>query len=141
MRAPPVIAAALAVVFGSLAGLHTYWAASGAAAGAAVPARADGVPLFRPGRVATLAVAGALAGAAMLVLGRAGLAPRLAAAGLYRAGTWALGGVLVLRVVGEFRYVGLFKRERGTRFAALDTRVYTPLCAGLAAGVLYLATA
>ena len=43
------------------------------------------------------------------------------------------------RTVGEFRYVGLFKRERGTRFAALDSCIYTPLCALLAAAVLYLA--
>jgi hypothetical protein len=47
--------------------------------------------------------------------------------------------VLALRAIGEFRYVGLFKRVRESRFAALDTRVYTPLCVALAAAVFYLA--
>jgi len=141
MRARSVVASILAAVFVALAGLHVYWAIPGVAADAVVPARVDGVPVFRPGRSATLAVAAALAAAAALVLGHAGLVRRVGPAGLYRAGTWTLGAVLVLRVIGEFRYVGLFKRERGTRFAVLDTRVYTPLCAGLAAGVLYLAAA
>ncbi len=27
-----------------------------------------------------------------------------------------------------FRYVGFFKRVRGTRFAEMDTRYYSPLC-------------
>ena len=67
----------------------------------------------------------------------------VALAGLHAV--WALtGAALLLRVVGDFRYVGLCKRVRGTRFAARDTRVYTPLCytplcAVLAAGVLSLA--
>ena len=142
-----VVAAVLAVVFAALALLHVGWAALGGrrgwSAGAVVPARADGAPVFRPGRGATLAVAAALAAAGVVVLGRAGLAPAaLGARGLapwYRAGPWALAAVLALRAVGDFRYVGLFKRQRGTRFAALDTRVYTPLCAALAAGVCYLA--
>ncbi len=146
MAPPQLLAVALAAVLAALAGLHVAWAAAGRSAGAAVPARADGAPLFRPGRGLTLAVALALAAAAALVLGRAGLLPRPGPwardpAPLYRGGTWALGAVLLLRAVGDFRYVGLFKRERGTRFAALDSRVYTPLCAGLAAGVLYLAAA
>jgi hypothetical protein len=41
--------------------------------------------------------------------------------------------------VGEFKYVGFFKRVRGTRFATLDTLVYSPLCLLLAAGVAWVA--
>jgi hypothetical protein len=46
---------------------------------------------------------------------------------------------LLLRAVGEFRYVGLFKRVRGTKFAVLDTFVYSPLCLLLGAGVALVA--
>ena len=143
--AHPVLAIGVAGVFATLAGLHVAWALSGRSAGALVPARADGAPLFRPSRGLTLLIALALAAAAALVLGRVGLLPTPAGADParwdrgYRAGTWALGAVLALRVVGDFRYVGLCKRERGTRFATLDTRVYTPCCALLAAGVFALA--
>lgn len=46
---------------------------------------------------------------------------------------------MLLRGVGEFRYVGLFKRVKGSRFARNDTRFYSPLCLMLAAGLFYLA--
>ncbi len=81
----------------------------------------------------------ALGAAALLVLGRAGVIPHMAPPWTYASGAWGLGGVLLLRAIGEFRYVGLFKRVRGTRFATLDTWLYTPLCAMLAAAVWYLA--
>jgi hypothetical protein len=135
-----VVASCVAGVLLTLALVHIYWAAGGTAGvGAAVPMRADGAAVFTPRRTATGAVALGLALAAALVLGRAGVAPRVGPPGVYRWGTWALGAGFALRAVGEFRYVGLFKRERQTRFARLDTRVYTPLCAALAAAVFYLA--
>jgi hypothetical protein len=146
MDARQLVAAALATVFAAIAALHVYWAArvttspaGGVSVGGAVPVRADGAPLFQPGRLGTLVVAVLLTAAAALVLGRAHVVAPLAPPLLYHVGTWVLGAVLLLRAIGEFRYVGLFKRERGTRFASMDTWLYTPLCAALAAGVLYLA--
>lgn len=137
---PLVLAIVVATVLVALALVHVYWAAGGrAGAAAAVPMRAGGAPVFAPSRAATLAVAAGLGLAAALVLGRVGVTPRVGPALGYRWGAWALAAVFALRTVGEFRYVGLFKRERGTRFATLDTRVYTPLCASLAAALLYLA--
>jgi hypothetical protein len=47
----------------------------------------------------------------------------------------ALALVLLLRAVGDFRLVGFFKRIRGSRFAYLDTAIYSPLCLMLAIGV------
>ena len=46
---------------------------------------------------------------------------------------------LLGRAIGEFRYVGFFKRVRGSRFAKLDTVVYSPLCLLLAVGVALVA--
>jgi hypothetical protein len=46
---------------------------------------------------------------------------------------------LLARAIGEFRYVGFFKRVRDSRFAHLDTWVYSPLCLALAAGVAQVA--
>jgi hypothetical protein len=138
------VALVLAGVFISIAALHISWAlASGRTSssriGVVVPTRLDGTPLFRPGRTATLGVALLLIIAGLLVLQQGGILTLPGRAVAYRLGIWLLGAVLVLRTVGDFRYVGMFKRERRTRFAARDTRVYTPLCGVLAAGVLYLA--
>ena len=85
------------------------------------PTRADGTPLFVPTRGATLGVALALA-AAVVALGRGGLLHLPALDGVFRVASWGLGGVLLVRAVGDRRYVRLFKRERHTDFARVDTR-------------------
>ena len=141
MQLPALVAIGLALVFGAIAALHVYWAIAGGTGGGggAVPSRIDGTPLFRPSSISTLAVAAALSMAAVIVLGRAGMLAPDSRFILYRAGAWAVSATLLLRAVGDFRYVGLFKRERRTRFARLDTRYYTPLCAVLGLAVLYLA--
>jgi hypothetical protein len=46
---------------------------------------------------------------------------------------------LLARAIGEFRYVGFFKRVRGSRFARLDTLLYSPLRLLLAVGVAFIA--
>jgi hypothetical protein len=49
-----------------------------------------------------------------------------------RTGAWVLVVLFALRAVGDFRYVGFFKRVRGTPFGRRDTIAYSPLCAILA---------
>lgn len=132
-----MIAWTVAVVLGSLAGLHLHWAAGGRTGWiAAVPER-EGKPLFTPGPGACAAVALLLSLAGLLALGAAevlDLAPLPQP--LVRAGAGLAGAVLVLRAVGDFRWIGFFKRRADTRFAALDTKVYSPLCLALGAGLL-----
>ncbi len=84
---------------------------------------------MKPSPVGSLAVAAALGAAATLYVG-VGRCWRPRA--LYRLGSTGVAAVLLLRAVGDRRYVGAFKRVRGTRFARWDTWVYSPLCAVLA---------
>ncbi|MFL5292292.1 MAG: DUF3995 domain-containing protein [Myxococcales bacterium] len=122
-----------------IAALHVYWAAGGVrGATAAVPAR-EGQPLFRPTRAATLLIA------LLLVLGAATLAARLGLLGPAgpdwpaRAGAWTLAAVFLARAIGDFRWIGFFKRHTGTPFAALDSALYSPLCLGIAAACALVA--
>jgi hypothetical protein len=39
---------------------------------------------------------------------------------------WILSGIFILRGIGEFNAVGLFKKIKTSEFAYYDTRVYTP---------------
>lgn len=135
------IGLAVAGVLLLLSALHVYWAAGRGPSLATVVPEVNGRPAFVPGPVSTLAVAAALAFAAAIVLTRAGLwtASPLPAL-LVTWGTWALAGVLLGRALGDFRLVGFTKRVRGTAFARRDTWLYSPLCAALGLGVLYLAT-
>ena len=76
----------------------------------------------------------ALLACAALVAFNAGLLPAIGAARWTRGAALALG--LLARAIGDFGYVGFFKRKGGDPFARLDTRVYSPLCLLLAAGTL-----
>ncbi|MBC8086927.1 MAG: DUF3995 domain-containing protein [Phycisphaerae bacterium] len=137
------VAYVLAGVFTALAALHFYWAVRGVAGGGvALPTRSSGKPLFLPSRATTMSVVFALLAAAVVVLGRAQLLPpNNIPFLLFVVGAWTLGLVFAARAIGEFQYVGLFKRERSTGFARADTRYFTPLCIVIAIGVFYLAAA
>jgi hypothetical protein len=136
---PAVLAIALATVLAAIGALHVYWALGGRSGGAAIPSRTDGAALFAPSAASTLAVAAALALAAWIVVVAGGLVSPVGPWWPYAIGVRVLALVLAARAIGDFRYVGVFKRVRGTPFAVRDDRVYTPLCAALALGVLWVA--
>ncbi|PQJ23490.1 DUF3995 domain-containing protein [Tenacibaculum sp. SG-28] len=43
-----------------------------------------------------------------------------------------IGAIFLIRAIGEFKYVGLFKSVQSTKFAEKDTKFYSPLCLFLA---------
>lgn len=123
-----VVAAILCLLFAALAGLHFYWVAGGRLAlEGALPAAGDR-PLFTPGPLAGAAIGLALTAAAIVSALRGGLLSLELPARWAEVGTWVLALLFALRAIGDFRYVGFFKRVRGTLFARRDSLVYTPLC-------------
>jgi hypothetical protein len=123
------------VILLTVAGVHLYWAAGGKAGkGAAVPS-ANGRAVIKPSASATAMVAVGLCATAALLALRIGWLDLSALPGnslVVRIGTWLMAAVFALRAIGDFRYVGFFKRIRDSRFARLDTLAYSPLCACLA---------
>ncbi len=134
-KAPVIAGAAAIVVLLMLAGVHVYWAAGGKAGrGAAVPS-ANGRPVLRPSAFGTAMVAvglGIMAALLALRIGWLNLAALPGDGVVVRVGVWLIAVVFALRAIGDFRYVGFFKRVRDSSFARLDTLAYSPLCAGLA---------
>lgn len=133
-----------ATVLSLLALIHVYWAAGGATgATAVVPTKGDGegTPLFQPGPLATLVVAALLSFAALLVLVRSGFLTLALPDWMISKGVWILAAVFLLRALGDFRYVGFFKRIRHTTFGRWDTRLYSPLCLMLSLAIGYVAQA
>ncbi len=106
--------------------LNLYWVASGKLPEDAVIPFEDGSPLFEPEPLITVA-AGVLEWIAAMIVVLPGTRLKL-----------ALGALLLLRSIGEFQYIGFFKRVRGSRYAKLDTWLYSPLCFAQAAGIFWL---
>lgn len=127
-----IAGAAAGMILAILAMLHVYWAAGGKIGKtAAVPTR-DDKPLFAPTPFTTIIVALGLFAMAALNAVRIGWIAAPGNSRFVRAGLWLTAAIFLLRAVGDFRYVGFFKRHRDSRFARLDTRLYSPLCLLLA---------
>lgn len=122
-------------LFIALALWHFYMAFSDSSGESAAVPSVNGKPLFVPSTKSTIAVGLVLVLFALLVAATSGIL----ALGLPRPLlTWlsyALALGLLVRAIGDFRYVGFFKRVHESRFAKMDTLVYSPLCLLLAAGV------
>jgi uncharacterized protein DUF3995 len=133
------LAAVLCSVFVVLALWHFYMASAGPRGqGAAVPS-VDGRPLFVPSTRSTVAVGVVLVLFALLVAATAGIVSLGLPIGVLVWLSYGLALGLLARAVGEFKYVGFFKSVRGSRFARMDTLLYSPLCLLLSAGVVAVA--
>jgi hypothetical protein len=134
-KAQMIAGAAAILILLMLAGVHLYWASGGKAGkGKAVPS-ANGRPVIKPTAFGTaMAAIGLCVMAALLAL-RIGWPdlPALPGSGVVvHVGVWLIAAVFAVRAVGDFRYVGFFKKIRDSSFARLDTLAYSPLCACLA---------
>ncbi len=128
-----------AVILVTLGAVHVFWAMGGQAGkAAAIPTR-DGRPVIRPSRFGTATVGASLVVAAVLVLSTSGVLWRLAPPTVARSSSCLLALVFLARAVGDFRYVGMFKRITDSRFARRDTRIYSPLCGLLAILIAFAA--
>ena len=134
-----LLAVGVSGVFVALGLWHFYMAfADSSGESAAVPSL-DGKPLFVPSTQATVTVGVVLILFAVLVAATSGMLslglPPIALSWL----SYALALGLFARAIGEFKYVGFFKKIRGSRFARMDTLFYSPLCLLLSAGVATIA--
>jgi hypothetical protein len=135
----PVASVIVCATFLVIALWHLYMAWSPAkGANGSVPSL-DGKPLFVPSTRATILVAVMLVLFAGLVAATAGLLQLAVPRATLRWLSYVLAAGLFARAVGDFRFVGFFKRVRGTPFATLDYFLYSPICLLLAAGVSWIA--
>lgn len=92
-----------------------------------------------PPRMLTVAVALAVSGIALGALAARGLVT-LPLPAVVRALTWVAAGVLALRGLGGFFDAQLRPHVRALPYATWNRRLYSPLCLGLAAGLVIALT-
>lgn len=132
------VAIILIIIFLVLSGIHYYWLLGGKwGTDAVIPTKDDEVKAIMPGFVPTIMVATGLLGFGGIVLSSVmdfDLPEWLNPANKY--GLWLIVGIFGSRAVGEFNYVGFFKKIKHTKFAVNDTKYYSPL--SLAISILAL---
>mgnify|MGYP005820168899 CR=1 FL=1 len=126
---------ALIGTFTGLSALHCYWLCGGKLGITGAIPQIEGKAAFKPPWPATAAVAAGLLLCAGLIASLIGILPAPASEKALQLAAYVLAAIFALRAVGDFNFVGFSKRQRGSRFARLDTVVYSPLCTILAAAV------
>ncbi|MBE9918175.1 DUF3995 domain-containing protein [Paenibacillus donghaensis] len=95
--------------------LHIYWAFGGRwGTGSVIPRKkGESQPAFVPGKSGTM---------------QGDFLPFIKASAISRWGCIVCAAVFLLRSIGDFNYVGFFKKVKHSAFATNDTYLYSPLC-------------
>lgn len=130
-----LISILLFLIFLFLSSLHIYWCAGGKwGREGALPAKGNNIKVISPGPLSTLIVALGLMGFGIFILIKAKILNISIPPSLNKYGLWIIAVIFAARAIGEFKYVGFFKKIKHTKFGQNDTKYYSPVC--LAIGIL-----
>ncbi len=124
-----LVSTVLFLIFMALGGIHLYWFGGGTKwAEKVIPSKdgigdAKSIPKF-----ATLLVALILLSFGLLYLLRITRLDFNLPIFIVKYAYWFIPAIFILRAVGEFKYVGFFKKIKHTEFAQADSRIFSPLC-------------
>lgn len=118
--------------------LHVYWACGGRwGAKVVVPVKKGGQEaVFIPKKVGTMLVAVLLLIAAFLLFVQGIYRQTVQAFTFFTVGCTVCAVIFLIRAIGDFKYVGFFKKIKHSQFARNDTWFYSPLC--LLIAIVYL---
>lgn len=97
--------------------------------------------MMAPRPAGTALVGISLFGMTAIIGSTAGILPLFLPRGFLQDVSIVLALTFALRAIGEFHYIGFFKRVRGSIFAERDTYIYSPLCLVFAVLIAMIALA
>lgn len=123
----------LILIFLSLSILHFYWAAGGKwGSNEALPTTEKGVVVLHPKITSSIIVGLGLLFFAFFYAFKIAIFQSPFWNGLVLYGGWIIPSIFLLRFVGDFKYIGIFKKITSTKFAKRDTQFFVPLCISIA---------
>ena len=127
-------------IFLLLSTLHFYWLLGGKRGmDSAIPTKEKSADkLFKPSAFSTILVAVGLLVFGLVELGNTGIFSNWIAVKYFRWGNLVIAFIFLVRAVGDFKYIGFFKKVRGTLFAKNDSRYYAPLCLFIAVTSVFI---
>lgn len=131
----------LAAVFLLISLLHIYWAFGGKwGFEIALPTNAEGVKIFQPGFFSCTLVGIALLLFSLFYLSTGEWIALSVPGWIENNLGWIIPVLFLLRAVGDFKYIGLFKKIKKTPFGHMDTYWYSPLSffIGLCGCIVYM---
>jgi hypothetical protein len=130
-----VLSILLSSIFIALGIIHFNWVIGGKfGLEASLPTRQSGERVLNSGKIDSAFVGLGLSAFGFFYLFTSGLIDYKLPDWIVSYGGWIIPIIFLLRGIGEFKYVGVFKTVRNTQFGKLDTKLFSPLC--LAMGIM-----
>jgi len=127
-----ILSLILFLVFTVLGAFHFYWLFGGDyGIESVIPSIDAETSLPNIPQFATLIVGLGLVLFGLLYLLRSGLMDMQIPNWVSYYGYCFIPFIFILRAIGEFKYVGFFKKIKGTKFATADSKLFSPLCLGI----------
>ncbi len=121
-----ILSVAVASILGAIALLHFYWSFGGLYGISSAAPKIEGKNEFKTPKIITFIVACLIASLAVLAILLASdnspfkeLLPYFG---------YAISIVFIVRAVGDFKYLGFFKKVYNSNFSKKDTLYFSPLC-------------
>ncbi len=124
-----ILSIILFFVFSILGGFHFYWLFGGTwGVKKVIPTKVNQENIPSIPKLATLLVGLVLVSIGLLYLMKSGFItvqiPNWTTNYVY----WIIPPIFILRAIGDFNYVGFFKKIKNTEFAKADSKLFSPLC-------------
>jgi hypothetical protein len=118
-----------AIILGLVSVLHFYWLFGGTwGLQSSLPEKVEGGAVFTPRWIETLIVAFGLMGMDFILLAQNNFIPFFTPNSFTKWSSIIVTFIFLLRAIGDFKYLGFFKRIKNTNFSKYDTKLYSPLC-------------
>ena len=124
-----ILSLLLSLIFFILGGIHFNWVFGGKFGFAeALPTKENGERILNPKKIDSALVGIGLGAFSFYYLYGSGIVDFNLPEWLLKSVGWIIPSIFILRAIGDFKYVGFFKRIRTTAFGKRDTRLFSPLC-------------
>ncbi len=119
----------LSIIFFILGAIHLNWVIGGKFGFAeSLPTKENGERVLNPKKIDSAIVGLGLISFGLFYIIKSGIIIYDLPEWILKYGGWIIPAIFILRAIGEFKYVGFFKRVIHTNFGKLDTRFFSPLC-------------
>jgi hypothetical protein len=119
----------LSVIFFVLGVMHIHWFFGGTFGFAqSLPTKLTGERVLNPKKIDSAIVGFGLISFSVLYLIKAEVIRLNLSHNLLEYTSWIISSIFILRAIGEFKYVGFFKKVKTTTFGKLDTYFFSPIC-------------
>ncbi len=119
----------LSCVFFLISSIHFYWSLGGKFGFyAALPSNEKGEIILHPKKIDCIIVGVVFLLFCLFYLKKSTLLSIYTPPWVLNYGGWIIPSIFILRAIGDFKYLGFFKRIRTTKFGKADTYYFAPLC-------------